>query len=235
MPSTTVQALKSCQLFYKTDDALIARWLERFIVKNYPGDDVLYEMGTEQCYLYIILQGKVRLDYCAADGKEYLIYIVSEGQFFGEIELLEEIPSLARAVVMEPSHILMLAKKDFLQLYRDEHQVTVNLAKQLATNIRWLMNKANKSLLKNTEYRLAGLLLQFYYRFGKETSDGENSRYIQLHLTHDELAKMVGSTRTTMNKLLSAWKEKGWLDFHYGKIVIHQPELFEEYYRNLSQ
>jgi CRP-like cAMP-binding protein len=196
-------------------------------VKRVRKGSTLYDICQPTEYVYFLTRGKILLTYPSKDGKSPLIYILSENSILGELEAFQNLARLAHASAMEDSELLVIKKDYWVALYRGNLSVANNIIEHLSSNLSRLLEAYSRAITQSVESRLAGLLLQFYTRF-REPNTSDTGSAIPFHLPHDELAKMIGTTRTTIHKLMTAWKNEGVLDFRYGRISILKPERLHE-------
>lgn len=90
--------------------------LDEWKVKYYKWWDFIFEEGDYLCYFYFVKLGKVKVFKINEDGKEYIIEICKEGDFFGYLDLLKEEKYIELVVVMEEIEISLIFKEDFLKL-----------------------------------------------------------------------------------------------------------------------
>lgn len=76
--------------------------------------DVLFRKGAEGTALYFIVQGRMKISVTSRLGDEVILAVLSAGEFFGEMALLDGMPRSADAVALEDTHVLVLNRKDFL-------------------------------------------------------------------------------------------------------------------------
>ena len=91
--------------------------------------------------MFIILEGRVKISRISDEGREVILSIMSEGDFFGEMSILDGQARSANVVTLEDSSILVIHREDFLQMLHDFPQIAINLLKELAHRLRFGLGK----------------------------------------------------------------------------------------------
>lgn len=214
-------------IFHGVSGDILASIHRQLHLKHIMKGRTLYDICQAPDCVYFLAKGKIRLTYPSKEGKSPLIYIVGENSILGELEAVQNLPRLAHASAMEDSELLTLKREVFVKIYSNNQALANNVVELFSSNLSRLLEAYNRAINQSVESKLAGLLTQFHTRF-REPSATAGCSTIPLHLPHDELAEMIGTTRTTIHKLMSAWKSEGILEFHYGKIRILKPERLNQ-------
>jgi ATP-binding cassette subfamily B protein len=108
--------LGAIPLFAHLDEGHLAAIAVRFVTERYPADRRVIEEGDPGDKLYIIVHGTVEVLKRMADGGERRLAVLRDGDFFGEIALLEDIPRIASVVTRTPCLALTLGRQHFEQV-----------------------------------------------------------------------------------------------------------------------
>src|SRR5918999_4865757 len=111
-----VESLRRCALFANVEpDALrvVARSLRR---RRFRRNEVIFHQGDPGDSLHSVAAGAVKIVLPSAEGEEAIIATLREGDFFGELSLLDGAPRSATATAVEPSETLVLPRSAFMQL-----------------------------------------------------------------------------------------------------------------------
>jgi CRP-like cAMP-binding protein len=167
--------------------------------------EVLFRKGSEGTTLYIIAQGAVKIVLPSRLGDEMIVTIFSEGDFFGEMALLDGFPRSADAVAVESSRLLLLNRTDFFRFLKKSETAIESVLSCLSERLRKTDDLLEDTSFLNIPARFAKKLLELGETFGRKEGD---SLEISLRLTQKDLADMVGATRESINKELRVLRDK---------------------------
>jgi CRP/FNR family transcriptional regulator, cyclic AMP receptor protein len=185
-----------------------------------PKGDVLFQKGDAGSKLFIVEQGAVKIVLPSSQGAEVIVTIFKEGDFFGEMSLLDHMPRSADAIAVSQSTLLALDGKKFLDfLIGNRAAVSIILA-TLSHRLRQTDSLLEDSCFLNLSARVAKNLKTLAERFGEPSESGIR---IQLKLTQSELAHMVGATRESINKELRQLRDEGVIRLDAQTITIVAP------------
>jgi CRP/FNR family cyclic AMP-dependent transcriptional regulator len=183
--------------------------------------DVLFRKKSEGNALYFIREGAIKIVLPSRLGDERIVTIFSEGNFFGEMALLDGMPRSADAVAIKPSRIFILDRIDFLRFLKKNDTAMEKILSTLSTRLRKTDELLEDTTFLNIPARFAKKLMEIGETFGRK--DGESLK-ISLRLSQQELADMVRATRESINKELRTLREKGLVSVTDKHIHIHNTE-----------
>jgi len=167
--------------------------------------------------LFIVRRGQVKVSLTHASGKEFILSLLGEGEFFGELALLDERPRSASVVAIEETELFMLKRADFLQLIAKVPAIAVALLEELAARLRRTDEQVGGLALLDVHNRVARTLLRLAADRGRECDDG---LIIQQRLTHQQLANMAGTTRETVTRVLKQLERDGYIRSEGRDIIV---------------
>lgn len=145
-----LEALRNNILFSEVDSKILAPVLSRITIHRYKPDAVIFDESTRGRYLYLILKGRVRIKKYTKFAVESLLAVLHEGDFFGELSILDGLPRSARAEAIDESVIGFLSASDFRRLVGKRNAFTFNVLKNLALRLRSLDQAFVTELERNT-------------------------------------------------------------------------------------
>jgi CRP-like cAMP-binding protein len=140
--------------------------------------------------------------------------------------LLDGQPRSATVVALEPVETYALRRQDFLALLRSCPEAVEGLLVALAAMIRRLSEEVIDLMFLDLRGRLVKKLLELAAQHGRRSAD---STEIEVELTQEELAGMIGATRPRVNKLLGFFEDQGAIARSGRRIVIREPELLRRW------
>jgi CRP-like cAMP-binding protein len=172
------------------------------------------EAGSEMC---IILSGGVKVSILSADGKEIIFDLLSEGDFFGELSLLDGKPRTATVTTLTPS-VLVILERDFFMPFLESHPASaIRLLHLLARRLRAMDAFLAEVLFLDSETRLAKRVVALQNIYGKTIGD---AIHIDLKVSQQDIANLVGITRERVNKHLKKWERAEIISLQQGRLLI---------------
>jgi CRP-like cAMP-binding protein len=164
-----------------------------------------------------ILKGRVRVCSYSADGREVVLNIMTAGQVFGEIAMIDGGPRTADVFAMEPTELLVLSRRDFLPFLERNPSVAVKLLEVMCQRLRWTSSQVEDFFFLDLKSRLAKRLLQLA-AIGRRHADPSSG--IDVQVSQQLLANMIGTSREAVNKQLRIWEGAGLIELKRGSITI---------------
>jgi len=151
----------------------------------------------------------------SSKGKEAVIAILGQGEFFGEACLTGQLVCTASATALEESTIMRIDKDAMIRILREEPTFAeLFISHLLSRNIR-IEDDLVDQLFNSSETRLARILLLLAH-FGKENKVEE---LIVPKISQETLADMVGTTRSRVSFFLNKFRKLGFIDYNGGLCV----------------
>jgi CRP/FNR family cyclic AMP-dependent transcriptional regulator len=181
-----------------------------------PGQSVFMK-GDPGTALMAVLSGRVRICAYSADGREVVLNVISPGEVFGEIALIDGGERTADAFAMEPTELLILGRREFLPYLQRNPNVCIKLLTIMCQRLRSTSEQLEDFNFLDLRCRLAKRLLFLSAIHGETTARGI---HIGVRLPQHLLASMIGTSREAVNKQLRTWEESGLIDVKRGSITV---------------
>lgn len=179
--------------------------------------DVIFSEGDPSDWFYIVLNGKVKITKLSQEGKEIILEIISPMDFFGGLAVIKGFPYPANAIAMEDTELLKISRSNLMRILDRFPNLMYCMALQLSDRMKESHETLKNIALERVEARIASLLLKLADKTGKETEDG---LLINMKLTKQDIAEMVGTTVETSIRTMSKFKRLGMISEKEGKIII---------------
>lgn len=216
-------SLKSHQIGRFLSEEHFSRLREIMTVRNVKnGEHLFYEEDPVE-YMYYVMKGHIHIFKSTEEGKHLLIYILQEGDFFGEFGGFAPLKSSFAGQAVKNSQIGLVAISDLELLIATYGGFAVEFFKWMGLLQRTTESKFRDLLLYGKTGALASTLIRLSNTYGKASADGIQ---LNIKLTNSDLANMIGTTRESVNRMLSAYKDEGALSFQNGWITIHDVQYF---------
>lgn len=194
-------------------------------IKYKKGQTLFYE-GTRPMGIYCINSGKAKVYKLSSQGKEQIINICNPGDLLGYRAILSEEYYSASATVIEEASICFIPKEDFMGLLNKNPMFFQKIIKSICHELGVMREKIADLAQKSVRERLAGSLLMLKETYGV---DGSESTLIDISLSREDLANIVGTATETVIRILSEFKRDGLISLEGKKIKVLKPrELAKE-------
>jgi len=187
------------------------------------GVEMVFEKGSliefefkKLDYLYLILDGKVIQYFLDVEGRERIILILSAGDLFGEITMIQGDYDQVITKAYTFVKVCKINKSDLMRYLEENPKLYDSILLMVTTKFRILMSQLYDNAYFDVKQRLYRLLKRLSVQHKVRVKGGNK---IDLKLTHEELASMIGSTRSTVTRLLKELEEEGAIT-RKGKYII---------------
>jgi len=169
--------------------------------------------------LYFAKEGFIKLGYIDEQGNEVIKEIIQKGEVFGQLTLEKnnDQDEFAQAYKSDVS-LCAFTMEDFLRLLQRKPEMAIAFSFHLGNKLRKVENRLLNVLNKNVKSRLAQFLLQLA---ADNNSISNNNAVIDKFLTHDDLAKLIGSSRQTVTSTLNQFEKQGIITISKKHISIN--------------
>lgn len=172
-------------------------------IRKFKKGEMLLYKDEQAEHIYIVRKGGVKCYITEENGKDYMLDLLGEGSFIGDIELLYEIPNVGSIEAFSYVEVFQLTNAFFMRLIETDVQFTRLLLKEMARRISNTSTRASYQQLYPLKYSVIRLVLEF--------------DQMDLHLSKVDLASFLGISIRSLNRVL-----KELLDVEYMRV---DPEL----------
>lgn len=207
----------------KTSQQLVLQEIENspLVVKNkkdlyfIKGEDPLASANTLECF-YFVMSGKIKIyDIDFESSKEQTLYMLSYGDMFDVVSLLDGKPNQYISEVLEDTHVIQLPLIDVQDMILKDEKFRQYFYAYVASQLKSMEELAVSLSFYNVYQRI----IQLFTRF-TETVNGESKLKVINNLNHEDIASMVGSVRKVVNRSLQKLKKDGIIEISRKNIHI---------------
>jgi CRP/FNR family transcriptional regulator, cyclic AMP receptor protein len=185
-------------------------------LEKYQKNQQVHLQGDPADAVGFIRKGSVKATISSGHGKEAIIGIFRQGQFFGECGLGNSKVRTATFVALEECLLTLISKETMLSMLGSEPVFSKFFLDQLLSRNNRLEGDLVDQLLHSSEQRLARLLLLL------AEFDQDGDKPIPLSLNQEALAEMIGTTRSRVSTFMNKFREKGFISYDsHGRIQVH--------------
>jgi len=185
--------------------------------RRYKKNMIIFMEGEPGEAFYYIKSGKVKVFRTYDDGREHIIHIFGEGDVFGEATLFNSIPYPASASVYEDAVIGVIKNADLEKLVKQNSELALKIIKLLVGKLVLSQQKIKDLTFSDVFSRTASQILKLARDYGKKTDRGV---VIDIQLSRQELADMVGTSRETISRVISKFKKEKSITEEEDKIIV---------------
>lgn len=213
------RTLRTVPLFSQLRDTDLELLAGLLTPRDYPKNRVVRFSHDPSDAFYVVLAGQIKVMLIAEDGREVVLSLVRQNDFFGETALMDDEPYAASAIALEDSKLLVLKRDDFRRIITEMPGMAFGLLRALCGRLLEADQKIGGLMLLDVTGRVSHLLLEMAARSGDET--------IPDAPTHQLIAQMVGSSRESVTRTFSALTARGAIEQSGNGIRIVQREALE--------
>jgi CRP/FNR family transcriptional regulator len=204
-----------------------------FSLKRYRKKELIFNEGEPPDWFCIVTAGKVKMTKLSHDGKEIILEIIQSGGPFGGIAVLQGFPYPANAVAMENTDVCRVSRRNLLRLLDRFPELMSFMGAILGERMKNSHEMMKNIALERVESRIASLLLKLVDKtavpYNPTDSGGSGGLLIDIKLTKQDIADMVGTTVETSIRTMSKFKREGLLDDAQGKVLILDRKGLQRY------
>jgi CRP/FNR family cyclic AMP-dependent transcriptional regulator len=183
----------------------------------YPQGAVLFVEGQAPRGVYIVCGGRVKLSTTSREGKTLILRIAQAGEVLGLHATVSGKPYELTGETLQPCQLDFIRRDDFLRFLQHHGDACLNAAQHLSQNCQDAYEMIRSlGLSHSVGEKLARLLLEW-------ASDGETTKdgiRIKISLTHEEIAQLIGTSRETVTRVLSEFREKKFAQLRGSTLMI---------------
>ncbi|SMF90760.1 CRP/FNR family transcriptional regulator, anaerobic regulatory protein [Paenibacillus uliginis N3/975] len=194
------------------------------------GQALLHE-GEKSDKLFIVNKGQVKVSKFTVNGKEQILYILTTGEFFGELHLFnhDEVNNFS-VYAIEDTVICLLTKDDIDRIMEANPEIALKLLRAVTKRLAHIENLAQNLATNDAEVRIVQMILEFCQKFGMKKNEGI---LIELPITREEVASYVGVARETVSRKFSKFEDLGLITLSGNKQIFVKNQLALREYLHL--
>lgn len=193
--------------------------------RKFDRNQVIFYEGDLGGSLYVIVSGTVKIVIMADDGREHILGLLDEGNFFGEISLIDGEPRSATAIALDKVNIVMISRDDFVRLLRENPEISLKIMQTLCDRLRRTDKHVETLAFLSAPGRVAQVLLNW----AENHAPGQDKAIDIPHkMTRQEFASIAGTSRETLTRVLMDFQDDGLIQLEKNKILVHDRKQLRE-------
>lgn len=216
-----MEQARNLSLFKDLSDAEFGELEPYLSTASFRKRETIFSEGEAPEWLFLVLSGKVKITRLSHEGKEIILEVISPGDIFGGVAVIRGFPYPANAVAMEDTTVLKISRKNLMRIVDRFPNVMYCMALQLGDRMKSSHDSLKNIALERVEARIAALLLKLARKVGVKKKEGI---LIDMRLTKQDVADMVGTTVETSIRTFSKFKKQELIAESSGKFIIRNKE-----------
>lgn len=220
-----ISFFKEVPLFSHLDDDEFEQLTHICSEKNFEkGQTIFYEedMGTG---FYLILSGQVKIVMLSSDGREHILGLLRDKDFFGEMSILDGQPRSATAIALSDVKSMTITRDDFTKLLRNNPDMSIKIMFVLCKRLRQADRHVESLAFLSAPGRVARTIMQL----AEDQGIKDNEKIIINHkMTRQEFANIAGTSRETLTRVLMDFQDEGILTIGKNQIILVNKKLLKE-------
>ena len=212
-----IELLQSVSIFWDLNENDLGHIAEKMVAKHFENGNYIFLEDSEGEQCFFVLEGSVKVTRLSKDGREVILAMLNEGDFFGEMSLLDGESRSANVIALEQTKVLTLDRNDFIAVVNDYPQIAVQLLKELARRLRKSDRQIASLSLSDAEKRIALCII----RFADEQGVIQNGKVsIPKTPIQQDIANMAGTSRETVSRALGLLEKEDLIERHGRELII---------------
>ncbi|MEM6299846.1 MAG: Crp/Fnr family transcriptional regulator [Bacteroidota bacterium] len=223
---SNIWVLEETNLFKVLCPHKFAEYRKRHQFDKYDKDEFIYFNEDAANKIYLIVRGKVKIASYNTEGDELVKSILSKGEVFGELAVLDAEKRSEFAQSLSKTTVCVVGMETVKELMRDNYELVITLNKVISFRIKRLERRLELLMFKEVKTRLIEFIKEIL-REGKACQSEHPELMEADHFfTQKDVAHLIGTSRQTVNKLLGELKEEGVLvEFTRKKIIVNKSRI----------
>lgn len=220
LSSADQAVIAAAGLFKGLSEAELALVYDITRIRSMDADEYIYHQGDPSSHVYFLMEGRVKLGQVTTDGQQVLLRILNPHSLFAIVALTSNTPYPISAQTTEPSRLACWRKEDLKALVLQTPLLAINSMDIMSAYVQEYQDRFRELATERVERRLARTLLRLASQSGQKTPKGV---LIDIPLTRQSLAEMIGATLFTVSRILSQWENQQIVQSGRERITICAP------------
>ncbi len=209
--------IKNCNLFSQLSASDIADLEAQSQLRKLKKGDPVY-LPTEQADgVLLIAQGRVKVCHATPDGKQSILGFLDVGEIFGELSILGNERRDEYVEAAEKTTLVLLPKEAITAVLRKYPELVLGITKLIGVRRQRVEKRLRNLLFRSNRERVIHLIIELCEKYGRQTEAGIT---LEIRLSHQEMASIIGSTRETVTVVLGQLQKEELIQIARRRVVI---------------
>lgn len=193
--------------------------------RTYQAGEAIFGPSPRPELVYLLEEGLVRIYRLSAPGSEFTLGYIRPGDVFGDVPVIADQPRESYAKARGRSRTLQIPRDAFIKAVQSSRSALYEVTKKIGRQLISCHSRAEDLVFRDVPSRLAHLLLRVAEEFGRPVGDQLS---VGLPLTQDEIARLVGATRQTVNATLREMIEARLIRREGRELILVAPSALRQ-------
>ncbi len=212
-----IELLQSVALFWDLSEEELGYISEKMIARHYESGKFIFLEDSEGEQCFFVIKGSVKVTRLSKDGREVILAMLNEGEFFGELALLDGESRSANVIALEETEVLTLNREDFLVVLQDYPQIAIQLLKEMAHRLRKSDRQIASLSLSDAEKRIALCIIRFADEQGVIRRGQVSIPRVPIQ---QDIANMAGTSRETVSRAINLLEKEHFIQRQGRELLI---------------
>jgi CRP/FNR family transcriptional regulator len=217
-----IETLKKSEVFSSLTNKELEAISTYFEELNFNKNEYIFHEGDPSEWFYLAAQGEIKVLKHTLVGKDIILELMSSGDIFGGVAVLDKKPFPASAQTMEKVIVIRISRNNLLKIMEEYPILKLEIVKYFSDKLRDAHEMLKNIATERVEKRIASLLLKLSEKAGIINGDFKR---IDFPLTRQEIAEMVGTTVETCIRTTSKFQKQGMLKSSNNRLLIKADTL----------
>ena len=214
--------LAETALFGQLESATLARLADESTIRSYPKGQYIFQQGDRGDCLFVVAEGLLKVFTISDQGDDMVLATLRRPDTFGELAIIDGGPRSASVEALDATTLVIVSQSAFTRLVRQYPSLLEAVLRSVAGLLRHVLERASDLVFLDLPGRVAKMILDLGNDRGEASPEGLR---IDVELTQGDLAASVGGSRSTVNQILHAFEERGYIALQGRTVVLKRPDL----------
>ena len=221
----TADFLRKVAIFSQIDASKLEPLATKLRRRTFQRGEVIFHQGDPGDRLHFVAEGMVKISIISQDGRENDIALLSAGDCFGEMSILNGGMRSATAVAAEPTETMTLAGEEFVAFLYEHSEVALQIIALLVRRLRAMDEMIGDMVFLDVPTRVAKKLVELAHTY---QDNRDPLGQLTIPLGQEDLSRQVGSSRETVSRALTTYRRMGLLTTSHRRITITNMKGLEQ-------
>ncbi|MDA3792936.1 MAG: Crp/Fnr family transcriptional regulator [Elusimicrobia bacterium] len=213
---TIFSILKKVPIFNNLNDKDLKEIEKIFSRKECAKNEHIFSETDEGDKFYIVAEGRIKIYKMSSSGQIKTLDYLGEGDFFGEMALLEKNQRSAYALALEDTRLYVIKHRDFQKFLISKPKILLTISKTLCSRLR----NADKEIEMFAFHKVRDRLIMCLVAQADKQKIENKNKPVEIAITHQELSELVGTAREVISRNLGNLKKEKLIEIHNSVIII---------------
>jgi CRP/FNR family transcriptional regulator, cyclic AMP receptor protein len=191
------------------------------VKRRFRRNELVVEQGKKSNALYILLTGRARVLTADARGREVILAVLQQGDYVGEMSLIDNEPHSATVRAEVQTDMLILGRAEFARCLPENSSLAYAILRGLAQRLRSADRQIESLALLDVYGRVARALLEM-------AQDEGEQKIIRNKVSRQDLAKIVGASREMVSRVMKDLEDRGMIETQENGWVLIKQRLMKD-------